>query len=340
MSKWIDLSPEEMQAIATQVADKKNITEGAVEKDWWVTAILKAVFSLPISNYITFKGGTSLSKGWDLINRFSEDIDLALDRDFYLIEREEECAKVPNNNQIKNLRKTHRAFINNEFCIQLNNQLEESGLSECKVSTIIEKEDGSLIDSDSDPVVIEVHYPVKTHLDEYVRPVVKIEISCLSMKEPFEIKTLKSLVGNFYPEVDEETTATVPTILPTRTFLEKAFLLNEEYQRKKPKTERMSRHLYDLERLMDTSFAKEALEDMELYRGIIDHRKKFYHLGSVDYELNIPQNISFCPEGEIKEKLRKDYENMKTSMIYGDKLNFDELICRLEILQERFRETL
>ena len=76
MSKWIDASLQERTVMLQQVAESKGIVDSAVEKDWWVTLTLKALFSLPCSNYMFFKGGTSLSKGWDLIKRFSEDIDL------------------------------------------------------------------------------------------------------------------------------------------------------------------------------------------------------------------------------------------------------------------------
>lgn len=197
-----------------------------------------------------FKGGTSLSKGWNLIDRFSEDIDIALYRDFYLNELGKECAKAETNNQVKNLRIANRDYILGEFTDELKSKIIEVGLGECKVESISTKKDGSPIDHYSDPVVIEIHYPVKVNSDAYVRPVVKIEISCLSMKEPYEIKRISSLVGEAFPEIDDETFADIPTITPTRTFLEKAFLLNEEYQRRCPRTDRMSRHLYDLERLI------------------------------------------------------------------------------------------
>lgn len=154
------------------------------------------------------------------------------------------------------------------------------------------------------------------------------------MKEQFEVKHISSLVGNAFPEIDDETFAEIPTITPTRTFLEKAFLLNEEYQRR---SDRMSRHLYDLERLMDTAFAEAALSDMELYQEIIAHRQRFYHVGGVNYELNHLSTITFCPTGELRDKMRLDYEAMKTSMIYGEKLSFDALIDRLEQLENRFR---
>lgn len=76
---------------------------------------------------------------------------------------------------------------------------------------------------------------------------------------------------------------------------------------------------------------------MELYQEIIAHRQRFYHVGGVNYELNHPSTISFCPTGELRDKMRLDYEAMKTSMIYGEKLSFDALIDRLEQLENRFR---
>ncbi|MDE6198397.1 MAG: nucleotidyl transferase AbiEii/AbiGii toxin family protein [Muribaculaceae bacterium] len=336
MSRWIDASDADRQQSAYIMATRKNISVGAVEKDWWVTAILKVLFSLSPAKYMFFKGGTSLSKGWNLIDRFSEDIDIALYRDFYLNERGKECAKATTNNQVKNLRIVNRDYILGEFAEEFRNKISEIGLGECKIVPIITKNDGTLIDHDSDPVVIEIHYPVMISSDEYVRPVVKIEISCLSMKEPYEVKRISSLVGEAFPQIDDETIAEIPTITPSRTFLEKAFLLNEEYQRKNPRTERMSRHLYDLERLMDTQFASEALMDKPLYNEIIAHRRRFYHVGGVDYELNRHSTIKFCPAGELRNKMRMDYEAMKSSMIYGDKLSFDALISRLQLLQDRF----
>lgn len=339
MSKWIDAPDLDRQQSAYIVASDKNISEVAVEKDWWVTAILKSLFSLSPAPYMFFKGGTSLSKGWNIIDRFSEDIDIALYREFYFDVLGKECAKAATNNQIKNLRIVNRDYILGVFVEELRAKLVDDGLGECKVVPITQQKDGSPIDHDSDPVVIEVHYPVKVNSDQYVRPVVKIEVSCLSMKEPYEVKRISSLVGEAFPQIDDETFAEIPTITPTRTFLEKAFLLNEEYQRKNPRTDRMSRHLYDLERLMDTPFAETALSDLGLYREIIAHRRRFYHVGGVNYELNNHTTISFCPEGDLRDKMRLDYEAMKTAMIYGDKLPFELLIARLEQLQERFRNS-
>ena len=111
MSKWIDFSIAERKAMIQRVVNSRNIDEVSAEKDWWVTAVLYALFHMSSANYLLFKGGTSLSKGWDIINRFSEDIDLALDRNFFLKERNEKCANCASNTQIHHLREKGQDYF-------------------------------------------------------------------------------------------------------------------------------------------------------------------------------------------------------------------------------------
>ena len=260
---------------------------------------------------------------------------------FFLKEKSLSCAWCENNNQIKMLRKASRDFVHGELKSELEKKLESIGLSVKveAVTTHMTAEGEKPIDHDADPTVLLVHYPsIFNSGHSYVKPVVKIEISCLSMKEPFEVKHISSLISDEFKDDDGETMTDIATISPSRTFLEKAFLLNEEYQRRNPRTLRMSRHLYDLEKLMDTEYARSALQNVLLYTEIVEHRKKFYHVGGVDYSLDMPDKISFCPVGEIQNRFRSDYENMKSSFIYGNPLDFDALLKRLEELQKRFRQ--
>ena len=340
MSRWIDNELADRLYMVNQVSEAKNIDPESVEKDWWVTMVLKALFGTRVARYAFFKGGTSLSKGWNLINRFSEDIDIALYREFFLTERGLACARCENNNQVKMLRKASRDYIHGEFKTELEQRLKEMGLDVgVEAVTTHRTADGEKpIDHDADPTVVLVHYPsIFSGNHSYVKPVVKVEISCLSMREPFEVKRIASLISEGFSTEDEEAVSEIATISPSRTFLEKAFLLCEEYQRRNPRTLRMSRHLYDLERLMDTEYGRAALKDTKLYREIVEHRKKFYHVGGVDYSLDLPERIVFCPTGEVRERLRADYENMRSSFIYGEALEFDELMGRIEALQGRFR---
>lgn len=328
MSSWQKLELKERLAILTTVSEKTGIpVENAIEKDWWVSIVLKALFQTNCSTHLTFKGGTSLSKGWNLIQRFSEDIDLALHHSFF--------GDTPqNNNQRKTLRKKSRRYVNETLIEELDDKLKELGVSDYSVAP----EEG--VDSDKDPTVIFVNYTsILSEQKEYVTPTVKIEISCSSMSEPYELRDIFSLIFDYFPEEDSINTCKIPTVLPTRTFLEKLFLLSEEFCKDNPRCIRMSRHLYDLEKLMDTEFGKNALTDTELYKQIVNHRAVNYHLGHVDYKKHHPATITFMPSTDEMEKWSDDYKDMVTNFIYEDGAkNFDDLIKRMEELTARLRD--
>ena len=190
-----------------------------------------------------------------------------------------------------------------------------------------------------------VFYPsLYTSAKSYAKPVVKIEISCLSMSEPYEMKPISSLVqqicsAEFGDDIDDAFNQTIRTVSPARTFLEKAFLLCEEFQKNKPRTSRMSRHLYDLDKLSRTEYMRKALEDGNLYLAIVKHREKFYHPSYVDYSKELPQVIDFLPPATMAETFREDYNEMIGSFIYEkDPLSFDELLGSVAAIQEQFRK--
>ncbi len=343
MSSWINFSIDERKTIIQTVSQVKHIDEAAAEKDWWVTAVLYALFHTSVSEYLLFKGGTSLSKGWNIINRFSEDIDLALNREFFLHVMNLSCANCSSNTQIHNLREKGQDFILGEFKAELKNKLIKMGLD------VIVLGDNEILDEngkprkiphDKDPSVIYVKYPsLYNDSDTYAKPIVKIEISVLSMSEPFEIRRISSLVEQVFEndDVDSDFVQSIRTVSPARTFLEKAFLMCEEYQKDKPRTHRMTRHFYDLEKLMQTPYGEMALNDVNLYFEIVEHRRKFYHVGYVDYDKELPKNIKIVPSEDLMSDYESDYREMKESFFYGNSLNFEELMEKIKVLQERFR---
>ena len=343
MSKWIDFSLEERKAMIQGVVEARQIDEAAAEKDWWVTAVLYALFHTSVSEYLLFKGGTSLSKGWDIINRFSEDIDLALSRDYFLDVKQLSCASCTSNTQIHNLREKGQDFLFGEFKDELTTKLADMGL-EVTVLTDndIANENGESrkVPHDKDPSVLYVQYPSLYDIQvAYAIPTVKVEISVLSMSDPYEMRRISSLIEQTYKdeEVDSDLVQTIRTVSPSRTFLEKAFLLCEEFQKEKPRTHRMTRHFYDLEKLMHTPYAETALNDSVLYREIVEHRRKFYHVGYVDYDKELPATIQIVPSDEQMSAYEADYNEMKESFIYGQPLTFGELMEKITSLQDQFR---
>lgn len=156
--------------------------------------------------------------------------------------------------------------------------------------------------------------------------------------EPTEKREINSILSVNFPNLDFSTYAfTIPTVLPQRTFLEKIFLLHEEFSQEpqKIRIDRLSRHLYDLERLMDTQYGVTALQDKELYKNIVAHREKFNPLSGLDYCNHTPDKIKIIPPDTVTSKYAKDYSEMTKFMIYGEALTFDRLVKRNSELQKR-----
>lgn len=329
MIHWLSLSDEERRNTIAVVAEAKGLPENAIEKDWWVTLVLRAVFSTPLRPSLLFKGGTSLSKGWDLIERFSEDIDLALNRDAIGAQ----FAGDISNRAIGRLREESHRFVREEFQEALLASFAAMNLSAEKFSITQDKAENA------DPHLL-INYQSLYEPSPYLPPRVKIEISTRSLMEPWTERSIRSFIGRRFSDQDfADSVFEVPVVEPRRTFLEKAFLLHEEFLREHDqiRVRRLSRHLYDLEKLMDTEHGMQALTDTALYEEIVTHRSRFYKRNHVNYETLSRSTINFKPPAEVLDACRNDYVEMSETMFYGGVLTFDELMARLQDLLQRFR---
>ena len=334
--KYTDLTEVQQQELLRQANIATRIAKKNIEKDWWVTQVLKAIFALPYAEHLSFKGGTSLSKAWKVIARFSEDIDLAISHSFFGIEKS-------NKSQRDKLKKLARKYIHETLSAQIDAHLKSMGVTGYTIENVTQVQDKNgewkPIDSDKDPTVILLHYPsIIEDTITYIPPRVKIEISCLSMDEPTEERYIHSLIGETFEEEDIDANCKIRTVVPTRTFLEKIFLLAEEFQKDKPRSVRMSRHLYDLEKLMDTEYGREALADRTLYDAIVEHRRAYYALKYVNYDLHAPASINFMIPEQAIESWKADYADMRRFFIYGQSLEFDKLMQKISELQKRVRD--
>jgi len=321
LQEWLKLTAEERYFYINETSQKIGLPFQSVEKDWWVTHTLSVIFSMKYAKSLIFKGGTSLSKSWNVIERFSEDIDLALDREFLGFAGE------LNKSQIHKLRYASYEFLTEKFTPELQQKFNELGFADVTVKY------QEVINHDQDPLVIEIYYPKLTERDIYLRPGVLVEIGSRSLKEPFSPCKFKTLVAENYSDKSfADSEITIPTVNVERTFLEKIFLLHEEFQRpaEKRRVERLSRHLYDIEKISQTPYFQKALSDKELYRTIVAHRDKFSHVGGVDYKNHEPQFINIIPPENLLPLWEKDYAEMSESMIYGKKLNFKDLMDNLK----------
>lgn len=329
--QFYDLSAEEKREVFQSIATQTGMTTFAIEKDWWVSRTLEIVFSMEVAEHLVFKGGTSLSKAWKLIERFSEDVDLAIDKEIFMAED-----TVWSRSKLTKLRKEAGAYSTGKFFEDLQKEFAERGFENLEFKVVDAK------DSDQDPRIIEIYYPsITSAVSGYVKPRIQLEVGCRSLKEPFTYQEIGSLVDEFYK--GGEFVAPffrVPCVNPERTFLEKLFLLHEEFHKPKEKirVDRLSRHLYDIYRLTKAGIATKAMEDKRLYETILKHRYTFSRISRIDYNLLNPKTIDPTPVQEVMDDWKKDYITMQAEMIYEENApTFQDLISNLDDLKKQLK---
>ena len=333
MINYFTLSDSDKILFLRQTAERVSLNVEAVEKDLWVTVVLQTLFSLPYANKLVFKGGTSLSKIWHVITRFSEDVDIAIDRSVFGDNFDGDITK----KQLKTLRKTASVFVRDVICKDINDAFIRLGMDKYCVAEA--QPDGEGDNTYPEPRQIHIKYNSLFARDiPYIKTEVLIEISSRSLIEPTGNRYVKSLISENFQISTDICECEIITALPEKTFLEKSFLLHELFSIKSNRSaERRSRHLYDLEKMMDEPFARSVVSNDELWNTISHHREVFTPLKDVDYSADIRDRIQLVPPSELIEDWKKDYEAMSEYMVYGKKLSFDELIARIEELQSRFR---
>jgi hypothetical protein len=272
-----------------------------------------------------------LSKGWQLIDRFSEDIDISLSSEAVGIA----YAESPSKTFVEQLRRAGCSFTSNQLMEALKAEFRNSEVPENLYS--IEAEPLRPDMPDTDPQTLYVNFVSLFDPNPYLPDRVKIEFSIRSLKEPSIKRSMRSLlVTHFSNENYIEGNCEVLTILPQRTLIEKMLLLHEEYnrdERAKMRTERMSRHYYDLFQLSRQDFSTSTLQNNEFIEEIIEHRKYYSRLKRFDYTTLKRGSIRIIPSDDILKVLELDYEIMRAEMIYGNPPIFEEIIQEMKNLQ-------
>lgn len=335
MNKFLTLTKEQRAAVFERVGSSVGLPMQAVEKDFWVTVILQAVFSLPVAQHLIFKGGTSLSKAWGLISRFSEDIDLAVNP-MALGAAEGDLTK----KQIKKLRKASSLFVSEHLTPMLCAKINEMGMS--AFLNIEAQPNGEGDNTYPEPRQIYIRYQsVFEKPLTYLRPDVVLEVSARSLIEPAMPTHVSCILADYIP-IQSACDAVVHTAIPAKTMVEKMFLLHELFSvpGHGTRAERKSRHLYDLYQMMQQDFAQEAITNDALWESIRHHREVFTSVQGVDYSGDVRQRICLLPREDIVAIWQSDYETMRSSMIHGSAPTWDELIEQITILQNKTRKKL
>lgn len=312
MDSVAKLSSDERKDLFSETAAKRGMTDALVEKDFWVTWTLGKIFIKPdLSSILKFKGGTSLSKVYGLIERFSEDIDLILNWKV-LTEKDpqEERSKKKQKELVEEIREEGRVYIAEKLLPMLTNEIEP--VCTCKIA-------------DDDRNVVNLYYP-KSFSDDYIRPEIRLEIGPIASWLPFETHTITPYSAEQFPKIFKEPCCTVQVITAERTFWEKATILHHEANRPAGSTQppRNSRHYYDMAQMAMSPVKDSALADVSILENVVDFKIKFYPRGWAQYDQAKPGSLKLVPQGHVLESIKKDYKAMR-NMIYGEYYSYEEI---------------
>lgn len=326
-------------------ARRGAITPEVVEKDFWVCWTLKRLFSLdPPPARLIFKGGTSLSKVYGVIERFSEDIDLSFHRqDLGFAHDTKAFSKLGKNKRyelIKSLKLTCRTLIREDLLPQLRSEFE-------RLLGPQESPDRPwgvrLADDDADHQTINFSYPPAivdaggAPRNPYLRPYVRIELGARSDHWPDETRPIRPYAADEFPDAFESPESTVRTLSAERTFWEKATILHAAYHlppEKNPQ-ERHSRHYYDLARLFQSPIGEKALARLDLLEAVVEHKNLFFTEKKAHYESAVPGTFHIVPSAERLAAIEADYQAMREHMIFGESYEIRELMAVLSELEAR-----
>jgi hypothetical protein len=322
----------ERAELFAETAERKGIADAIVEKDFWVCWMLQQLFSIDaFAGRLLFKGGTSLSKVFHAINRFSEDIDLAVDyaalgftgnRD----PRQPGISKNKRGAILAEMMDACQLYIGTEFIQALEKRCRE---------VLGAPDPWSLGVSEQDPNVVRFRYPGSGGKSLiYVAPQVVLELGTHAEFVPHDRFTIRSFAAEEFPSVVTEGDVSVVALLAKRTFWEKATILHAEYNRTPEKLmpERYSRHYYDVAMLAETSIRAEALSDFNLLAEVVKHKETFYPAAWAQYQLAHPGTLRLVPKAERMAALERDYRNMGI-MIFGEPPAFDDIMETLDGLE-------
>jgi len=324
-------SNEDRSAIFTATALKVGMNEAIVEKDFWVCWMLELLFHhSTYSNQLSFKGGTSLSKGYGIIERFSEDIDLILDWRILGYSQNEPWHERSNSAQDRfNLEANSRTeeFLAEKMMPHLDELAQVNGITDYQFYIDV-----------SDKQTIRFIYP-QLFTDEALVQEIRLEIGSLAAWTPLTNRVITPFVAEEFPHVFQKRSTNIRTVDAKRTFWEKATILHSESHRVDTRIpQRYSRHYYDLYLLSKSHVKNDALDDIELLEKVAAFKSKFYRSNRSRYDLATKEDLKLLPPHSSFLDLHTDFKSMQ-SMIFGRKIDFDEILAGLEQLLEEIRST-
>jgi predicted nucleotidyltransferase component of viral defense system len=301
----INQPPEERILYFQKAAEIGNKSAHIIEKDYWVCWLLEKLFSIKkVNEHLTFKGGTSLSKVYGVIERFSEDIDISIERAFLGFTGDKDPEKMGSkkrNETLKELSEACRKYID----------IDLKGLLEKAIKTELAGNWSLSIDPDDpDQQTLLFHYPrLLKENSQYVRPIVKIELGARSEHWPVSQQQISSYLKQALADTIEENPIQIKALNVERTFWEKATILHmyAHLQDGKVVPERQSRHYYDFYCLLKSEFKTKSAKEVSLLERVAEHKSIYFRAGWASYETARKGTLRLIPSSTVLEQMERDY---------------------------------
>jgi hypothetical protein len=329
MNDFSKMDLNDRKAYIQMAAGNSGFPVSIIEKDFWVCWTLERLFSLKgIGSHLIFKGGTTLSKVYSVIERFSEDVDISIDREKlgFVGDRDPEKA------MIEELATSCKIFVQNELYTNLCNAIDNSIMDNANWNLVTDEDD-------SDGQTLLFHYPtIENSYGDYIKPSVKIEIGARSDHWPAHQHLLTPYLHEYLP-VDTilNYKVAVNVLDVARTFWEKATILHmyAYWPENKLVASRQSRHYYDFFKLLSSDHTSDALSKLDLLTRVSKHKQIYFRSGWAKYDQAKPGTLKLIPPSYVKENMRKDYHAMQ-EMIFKAPPTWDEIIVAIDQFEKKF----
>lgn len=350
MDEFARRGDDDRLAFINEAAARRDVTPIIIEKDFWVCWTLRRLMSVPIlADNLTFKGGTSLSKAYGIIERFSEDIDLTIGRKAPMIvdtlpPMEDDTSGKERERRTKALKAAAQRYVQEIALPELSNAITEALGTNEGWSVLIDPED-------VDVQTILFEYPKLLNYGGgfgaggygvgkfvegevgYIRPRIKLEFGARGETEPSELKAITSYLAQEYPEELPDATVTVATLSVERTFWEKVTILHALHHGSKLRPE-MSRHYYDTAMLAQAGIDDAAMKAPELLARVVLNKSLMFSDKSASYDTATLGSLRLVPDNELRERLRVDYAAM-SDMFMAPPPSFDDLMAAIASLEAK-----
>ena len=336
MVEFFQLSTAERLEALNLAANTSGMLPHLLEKDIWVVWSLRHLFAGPYADHLVFKGGTSLSKAYGVIRRFSEDVDLTYDiRAIASDLVGDAAAPLPTSkSQEKKWSKEIRARLSDWVTVEIAPGLKRD-LEQYDLPATVRAEDGKVF----------IEYAPLAQGTGYVAPAVMLEFGARSTGEPSERRAICCDAAAHLPGV-EFPSATPHVMRPQRTFWEKATAIHVFCQQGEFRGgDRFARHWHDVTRLDAAGFAAAAIADKPLARAVADHKSVFFAEKNtqgkvIDYHSAVAGQLQLVPDGGGWDKLADDYQHMVDDGLFLDEVEpFEDLMARCMAIQLRANAT-